>query len=70
MNSKLKTVKMMVNVQANTVKECDREGGVMEYQNGIGTCSMDSKDSSGDGSEVFNSFYSEGFTIDKVKYAL
>ena len=60
----------MVNVQANTVKECDREGGVMEYQNGIGTCSMDSKDSSGDGSEVFNSFYSEGFTIDKVKYAL
>ncbi|MCB0357006.1 MAG: S8 family serine peptidase, partial [Bdellovibrionales bacterium] len=69
-NAKLKTIKTQLNMESNTVSACDSIGGVLEYTRGLAGCRMDSIDSSSDGTEVFNSFYSEGYSIDKIKYAL
>ncbi len=69
-NAKLKTLKTTVNMSSTTVNACDSVGGEFESYNGNMVCRADSIDSTGDGSEIFNSFHSEGFSIDKIEYAL
>lgn len=69
-NAKLRAIKMSVNMEAATESDCDDIGGVLKLQKGKYGCRVDTQDSSGEGSEVYNSFHSEGFTIDKIKYAM
>jgi len=70
-NSKVKQMKGMINTKVKDEYSCNSSGGVMVESGQFGDkelCMMDSTDSSGDGSVIFNSLNSEGFSVDQVKY--
>ena len=69
-NAKLKTVKTVFDLETLNDNACESKGGILETHNKVSGCKMDSSDSSESGSEIFNSFYSEGFSIDQIKYAM
>jgi hypothetical protein len=70
-NAKLKKVNSGFNLEAKTTNACDALGGEMVTRSGNSVCRADSPlTTSEGGSEIYNSFMSEGFSIDRVEYAL
>lgn len=69
-NSYLQRTTVMMSMEASE-NACSMKGGTVQANvGGKYSCQFDSTDSSsgGDGNKKFNSFYSEGFSIDRVSY--